>query len=136
LTSCASPALEVPVGLRDTGVGYRDRDEAAKAACKLIWDQIPRAKRYEYCGILFSHGEGEIRISVPKTDNKESGCTPPVPPSDLILLGRYHNHRLTPEPSPPDRRIAERYPQLGHYVCAPSGIVRRFSLQEGTVIVR
>jgi len=61
---------------------------------------------------------------------------PANPPAGTVLLGRYHNHRFTAEPSSVDRKIAAAEPLLSNYLCGPSGIVRRFSTWEGTVNVR
>jgi len=60
--------------------------------------------------------------------------TDPLPPA--ILLGRYYNHRFEAVPSSFDRDIAKARPWLSHYLCGPSGIVRRISAKEGTVNVR
>lgn len=137
---CATPTVTAqaePLG--DTGVSYRELDEAAKGACKYIWDYEPDAQRFEFCGLLYRDGDG-IRVGLPLTRGLIAECWPPEePPKNTIFLGKYHNHRLTPEPSDKDMRRARKYPNhpnLGHYLCSPSGIVRRFSATEGTVIVR
>ena len=114
---------------------YQERDEAAKAACRLLWQREPLAQEYEYCGTLYWDGTG-IRIGFPETNRKATGCWPSDPPEATELLARYHSHRINAEPSREDRALALKYPELGHYLCSPSGVVRRFSAEEGTVIVR
>ena len=54
----------------------------------------------------------------------------------LPRWGRYHNHRFSAEPSRDDMRQVRKQPSLGHYLCGPSGLVRRLSAKEGTVNVR
>jgi hypothetical protein len=135
LAGCAGQSRQETTHSQDTGVSPGERDEAAKAACKLIWDHEPMAQRYEYCGTLYLDGAA-IGIGRPETNRKATGCWPSDPPEGTILLGRYHSHRVNAEPSNEDRTLAARYPTLGHYLCAPSGVVRRFSQEEGTVIVK
>ena len=120
----------------DTGTGYQELDEAAKIACKFLWDHEPNAQRFEYCGVLYRGADRGIRIGLPMTKRDPTHCWPDDPGGNVELLGRYHSHRLTAEPSKDDRRIAQQFPMLGHYLCSPSGVVRRFSAKEGTVVVR
>lgn len=135
MVSCAVPAAP-PTSANDTGTSYPELNEAAKAACKYIWDHEPSALRFEYCGVLFRDQAGEIRVGLPMTQRDPTHCWPDEPAGNVELLGRYHSHRINAEPSIDDRRIAQGYPTLGHYLCSPSGMVRRFSVTEGTVIVR
>jgi hypothetical protein len=117
-------------------VDYVSLDEAAKGACQYIWDHEPDAQRFEFCGLLYEQ-KGAVRAGLPITSRLVAQCwPPPEPPENTSLLGRYHSHRWTPEPSPEDSKKAAKEPALGHYLCAPSHIVRRFSTAEGTVIVR
>lgn len=135
---CATPEADIPGELRGTtGIHYGEQDEAAKAACKLIRERESDAEKWEFCGCLYQDSEG-IQVGLPKTDRKATQCRPECSPSPdgMKLVGRYHNHRITAEPSHIDRMIAKQNPLLGHYLCSPSGIVRRFSAMEGFVIVR
>jgi hypothetical protein len=121
----------------DTGVSYSDLDEAAVAACQWIWSHKPEARTHEYCGVLYRDGNGDgIHVGLPQPGKKAYSCLPSDPPEPAVMLGRYHNHRFGAEPSGRDRDIAKALPSLGHYLCGPSGIVRRISAKEGTVNVR
>ncbi|HEY8206027.1 MAG TPA: hypothetical protein VIG99_01005 [Myxococcaceae bacterium] len=136
IAGCSTSQRVAPSG-PDTGVAFTELNEAAKAACQWIWDHEPKAQIWEYCGTLYE-GEGGIRVGLPITQNGGKCGTaygPPLPPDGAKLLGRYHSHRFTAEPSIRDLTIAERYPTIGHFLCAPSRIVRRFGTKEGTVIV-
>jgi len=122
---------------RDAGVSQSELDEAAVAACKWLWDNVPEAKTWEHCGVLFMDEAGQgVRVGLPERGKFPYQCLPADPPQGTVLLGRYHNHRFGAEPSSTDRRIARSEPSLGHYLCGPSGIVRRFSAKEGMVNVR
>lgn len=121
----------------DTGASYSELDEAAVAACQWLWSHEPDAKTHEYCGVLYRDGnEDEIHVGLPERGDQAYSCLPSAPPKSAVMLGRYHNHRFGAEPSGPDRAIARALPALGHYLCGPSGIVRRISAKEGTVNVR
>jgi hypothetical protein len=94
------------------------------------------AREWEYCGALYQEAEA-IHVGLPMTlggGRCGSPAGPPYAPQGTRLLGKYHSHRFEPEPSHPDLDNAKMYPALGHFLCAPSGIVRRFSAK-GTVII-
>jgi len=133
-TSPASPGVR---HLGDAGACQADVDEAAVAACGWLWENRPEAKEWEYCGVLYlDEKTGDILVGLPERGSRPWQCFPADPPAGTILLGRYHNHRFTLEPSSVDRRIAAAEPQLSNYVCGPSGAVRRFGPREGSVNVR
>jgi proteasome lid subunit RPN8/RPN11 len=121
----------------DIGSTFTELNAAARAACQWVWEHEPRAKDMEYCGALYRDEDG-IRVGLPMTRGRGTCGSPdgePSAPEGTKLLGKYHSHRFMPEPSPPDVELAKEFPSLGHFLCAPSGIVRRFSA-EGTVIVK
>jgi proteasome lid subunit RPN8/RPN11 len=130
--------MPLATGGLDIGISFDDLNEAAKAGCRWIWDHNPRAKDdWEYCGALYQDGDA-IRVGLPMTEEGGSCGSPSGPPhapSGTKLLGKYHSHRFTSEPSDLDMRNARKYPSLGHFLCSPSGIVRRFSAK-GTVILK
>ena len=136
LAACASAPPAHGQG-SDIGPTFTDLNEAAKAGCQWIWDHDPKAEKWEYCGALYRDKEG-IRVGLPMTMEAGSCGSPsgaPYAPDGTQLLGKYHSHRFMPEPSRRDLRNAENYPTLGHFLCSPSKIVRRFSA-EGTVILK
>jgi proteasome lid subunit RPN8/RPN11 len=136
--AAAPPTPQAHSPSPDLGIAFNELNEAAKAGCEWLWKHEPNAQRWEYCGALYKDKDG-IRVTRPMTvygGSCGSPRGPPHVPEGTQLLGKYHSHRLTPEPSFQDRQIAAAYPSLGHFLCAPSGIVRRFSAAEGTVIVR
>lgn len=136
LAACAS-APPAQTAAPDIGPTFNDLNEAAKAGCQWIWDHESKAKKWEYCGALYRDAEG-IRVGLPITRHGGtcgSPDGPPEAPEEARLLGKFHSHRFTPEPSFDDLKIAREYPFLAHFLCSPSRIVRRFSA-EGTVIVR
>ncbi|HEY8206191.1 MAG TPA: hypothetical protein VIG99_01830 [Myxococcaceae bacterium] len=121
----------------NTGPSYSDLDAAAVAACDWLWAHQSEAKRWEYCGVLYrEEAGGGIRVGLPERGDRAWRCFPRDPPEATVFLGRYHNHRFTAEPSGDDKKRAQKEPSLGHYLCAPSGLVRRISAKEGTVNVR
>jgi len=118
----------------DGGIDFAELDRLALATCKRLWEQEPNALRWEYCGFFFQAGD-RILASQPETLQRPSECLPTGFP-DSGIRASWHSHRWTPEPSFWDQKIAQEYPELGHYLCSPSGIVRRFSAEEGMVIGR
>jgi hypothetical protein len=136
LASCAGTP-QVRGSTPDIGPTFGDLNEAAKAGCQWIWDHEPNARKWEYCGALYRDADG-IRVGAPITwqgGRCGSPSGPPFAPEGTRLLGKYHSHRFEPQPSAPDLWNASQYPELGHFLCSPSGIVRRFSA-EGTVMVK
>jgi hypothetical protein len=132
LAGCAGARVEPP-----TASISSELDEAAVSACNWLWAHQPEAKTWEYCGVLYRDEAGaEIRFGLPQRGSRPWQCRPLDPPPPAIPLGRYHNHRFGSEPSSTDRAIAKAETVLSHFLCGPSGIVRRFSAKEGTVNIR
>src|SRR5687768_12535924 len=91
----------------DIGTTFTELNEAAKAACKWIWDRAPYRDRYEYCGAIYRDADG-IRVGLPMTEKRPTRCGspsgPPEAPPDTLLLAKYHSHRILQEPSSRDQQ--------------------------------
>jgi hypothetical protein len=115
----------------DLGRTFKSVDEAAIAGCAYIWDHEPKATRREFCGAIYRDREG-IRAGLPEI-GEEGYCRRPLDPPGTSPESGYHNHKQTPGFSWYDKKYAS---QLGRYLCAPGGLVKKLMPDGGEVIVR
>jgi len=111
---------------------FRTDDEAAKAACRWLWENEPKAREFEYCGFILLAPDG-YKATVPMTRREQSRCPRPSqgPPGETVA-GWYHSHRVLNEFSPTDRSHGLA---IALYLCAPNELVKKLT-PEGTVIVK
>jgi len=106
-------------------------DEAAKAGCAYIWNREWRAKRIEYCGVIYRDTQG-IKAGLPETNWEEGHCLCPFEPPGTEAEACYHNHKQSEDFSFADRTNPTL---LLVYLCTPEGFVK-LRTPEGTVIVK
>lgn len=107
-------------------------DEAAKAACRWLRNNEPKAERWEYCGFILAVSGG-YKATVPMTKRQRTRCPRPTtgPPGETVE-GWYHSHLDTNEFSEKDKSYGFA---IATYLCAPDRLVRKHT-REGTVIVK
>jgi hypothetical protein len=100
----------------DIGEAYPSVDDAAIAACRWLWKNVPEARRAEFAGCLYRTSAGEIRVGLPATKGDPGFCMTPRPPAGTELVGDYHNHTTVLTFSELDLNTRQRTP---FYLCVP-----------------